>query len=225
MVWQRARSKEQKEQRRTALLAAASRLLESHDLDHISLNRIAREANISKANVYRYFESREELFLHLVLETLEHLVGVLVRRLGSLSASGDERGVARAFASTIAEYPRFARLSSVLGTVLERNVSADTVADFKNAYLRSMTEVVAAVASALPDLATEDAAQLVQTCLFVMVGMWPAAHPAPAVSEALKRPELAAFRIDFEADLERILVTAIRGLRAARTGPEGVSPA
>ena len=47
-----------------------------------------------------------------------------------------------------------------------------------------------------------------------MVGMWPAAHPAPAVQEALRRPELAHACIDFESSLEQTILVTIAGLRA-----------
>lgn len=49
---------------------------------------------------------------------------------------------------------------------------------------------------------------------FLMVGMWPAANPPPAVKEALLRPELEYACVDFEADLEEALVALLVGLKA-----------
>ena len=71
----RARSPEEKELRRAAILQAAAALVEREGLEKTGLNAIAREAGISKANIYRYFESREAILLHLVLEDCRDWVG------------------------------------------------------------------------------------------------------------------------------------------------------
>jgi AcrR family transcriptional regulator len=215
MVWQRARSADQKEQRRQGLLAAAARLHATQPIENVSLNAIAREANISKANVYRYFESREELFLRLTLDSLEHWVETLVRRLGSLAVPASEADVSRVFAATIVEHQRFARLSAVLSTVLERNVSTETVVQFKTEYLVSLSPLQEALGTALGGLDPEDTRQILEAAYFLMVGMWPAAHPAPPVSAALERPELQTMCVDFEARFAELLSAVIRGVRAA----------
>lgn len=215
MVWQRARSDEQKEQRRRVLLDAAARLHASRSIEEVSLNAIAREANISKANVYRYFESREELFLELALDALEHWSDTVIRRLGSLSPPATEEAAARVFAASIVEHSQFARLSSVLSTVLERNVSTEAVVRFKTRYLGALPPLSAALSAALGGLSAEGAMRILETAYFLMAAMWPAAHPAPAVRAALERPELNAACIDFEPRFATLLATTIRGVRAS----------
>ena len=157
MVWQRARSDEQKEQRRQTLLEAAARLHAVRPIEEISLNAIAREANMSKAGVYRYFESREELFLELTLESMLRWRTTLLNRLEDAAGSEDEEKLARALATAIIDTPRFARLASVLATVLERNVSADTVARLKTSFLIEVMPVVEAVAKVFPNWTQEEA--------------------------------------------------------------------
>ena len=67
-------------------------------------------------------------------------------------------------------------------------------------------------------LGAEDAQQVLEAAYFLMVAMWPAAHPAPAVRVALKRPELRAACVDFEARFTELLSTSILGLRVKRSG-------
>ncbi len=63
----RARNPEQKEERRQHLLDVARALIDAEsDLKLLSLNEIARSAKMAKANIYRYFESREALLLELL---------------------------------------------------------------------------------------------------------------------------------------------------------------
>jgi AcrR family transcriptional regulator len=219
MVWQRARSEDQKEQRRVVLLEAAARLHEEHGIEEISLNAIAREANISKANVYRYFESREELFLQLTLEALARFREALSKRLQALAGTGDAEELAKAWATCVVDNPRFARLSSVLSTVLERNVSTDAVVRFKTSYMQSVTPLVQGIVGVFPRWTLVEAQQLLELSYFVMAGMWPSAHPPPAVSAALERPELTAMCIDFEPAFTRSVLTYIRGIEATSRRP------
>ncbi|MGF1469043.1 MAG: TetR/AcrR family transcriptional regulator [Sandaracinaceae bacterium] len=212
MVWQRARSEDQKEVRRRALLEAAARLHASHPLEEISLSRIARAANVSKANVYRYFGSREELFLELMREALEAWRDVLVRRLEALAGGEDPDALARAFAVTVVEHPRFARLAAVLTTVLERNVGVDAVAAFKRSFVDAGRPLREAIRGAFPSWSEEQAQHLLELAYHLLVALWPAAHPAPAVAQALERPELAGMRMDFEEAYAAALVTVARGV-------------
>ena len=59
--WQRARRPEQKQQRQSAIIAAARKLVDEGGVDNATLSAIAKSAGISKANCYRYYESREAI--------------------------------------------------------------------------------------------------------------------------------------------------------------------
>ncbi len=71
MSYQRARRPEQKEERREAILAAARDLAVERSVRAVSLGDIAREVGLAKSNLLRYFESREEIFLTLLLREWE----------------------------------------------------------------------------------------------------------------------------------------------------------
>src|SRR5579871_1753669 len=67
--FERARRPQQIEQRREDLLSAALKLFKRDGLDNVSLNDIAREVGVAKSNIYRYFDSREHIYL-VVLQRL-----------------------------------------------------------------------------------------------------------------------------------------------------------
>ena len=71
--FQRARSPEQKAERRAQILAAAATFFEQERFEAISLASIARKAGVTKAALYRYFSSKEALFLGLYLDELEQV--------------------------------------------------------------------------------------------------------------------------------------------------------
>lgn len=55
---------------RRALMTAADRLLTEHGYDGMNMNMLAKEANYSKATVYVYFESKDEIVRALAIERL-----------------------------------------------------------------------------------------------------------------------------------------------------------
>lgn len=212
MAWQRARNPEQKEQRRTAILEAAARLFEQGGLDVVSLKAIASEAGISKANIYRYFESREEIFLHVLLEDYRQWVSALERAMAPLAGSGDVDTVARAMTDSYLAHPRFASLVSVVSSVLEHNVTTDSVVWFKTELLSVAIRVANTIHAALPALDMERTQQFITYAHLLMASLWPAANPPPAVKEALQRPELQYACVDFDRDAIGAITTLLRGL-------------
>src|SRR5271167_4573599 len=65
-VFQRARSEQQREARRHAILAAAAAMLAEMPVADVTLNELSRRAGLAKSNVLRYFETREAVLLELL---------------------------------------------------------------------------------------------------------------------------------------------------------------
>ena len=65
-TFQRARSEEQRELRRRAILDAAAAMLAEMPVAQVTLNELSRRAGLAKSNVLRYFESREAVLLELL---------------------------------------------------------------------------------------------------------------------------------------------------------------
>ena len=214
MDWQRARQPEQIEQRRQAIIEAAAVLFESQDFEEVSLNAIARQAGMAKSNLYRYFETREEIFLQLYLEDAGTWVDRIEDRLRRLKGCGRPAKVAAALVDSMTENPRLMRLLSRTATVLERNLSAEIMADFK-IRLRVFSErLQALIHGALPLVSQEQAAFFLRFFLAFCAGLWPMAHPSPVLDKVLERPDLASMRIDFRQDLEMGLRTLLEGFAA-----------
>jgi len=59
--WVRARSDEQIEQRINEIVDATARLYEENRFEDITFAMIAKEANFTRSNLYRYFQTKEEI--------------------------------------------------------------------------------------------------------------------------------------------------------------------
>lgn len=76
------RRRREKEHRRRQILDAARDLLFSKGLNAISVNQIARRAELAVGTIYFYFRSKEEIFAVLQEEGLELLLSDVNRALG-----------------------------------------------------------------------------------------------------------------------------------------------
>ena len=66
-----SRRKKEKEQRKTAILKASQQLFFKKGYQSVSVESIARKAQISKGTVYLYFKSKEEIYAQILLNDIE----------------------------------------------------------------------------------------------------------------------------------------------------------
>jgi AcrR family transcriptional regulator len=207
--FQRARSAEQREERRTAILHAASELLEAHPVRDISLRELARRVDLSKTNVVRYFETREAVFFALLNQALDQWLATLPEELGT---DKDVTALTGAFAASVARQPMICKLWSALGGELESNISPETVRGFKLAHAGHQAGIARALCTVLPELGEAGAREFVAAAIVLVAGLWPFANPSAEVVEALEHPELAASRVDFAEHLARLLQLVMTGI-------------
>jgi AcrR family transcriptional regulator len=214
-AYQRARQPEQKAERRAQLLDAARALLGATDESptQLSLTELAREAGMAKSNTYRYFESREALLLALLLDEWELWVASVLEGLPRVGP-GDEP-LARFLVHTVAARPILCRLNAVMAAVLEHNVSVETITAFKLGGAALTGRLCEALAAARPEHSLQQYLELSSFVVPMLAGLWPLAHPAPAVEEARQHPELSRFRHDLEAEMTRFTLLLLRGLGPA----------
>ncbi len=189
------------------LRTARAMLVRDMDLESVSLNELARRAQMAKSNVYRYFETREALLLALLWEEW----GEWYREFfGELKMSGSfERSVQELvslLARSLVRYPLLCALTAALPTVLERNLSESAIRKFKRDSLEFFLEIGSMLEAQASGLSSDSYAQLLHDGACLMAGLYPHAYPSKAVARALKAPELQFFRRDFAKDLERVML-------------------
>jgi AcrR family transcriptional regulator len=220
-VFQRARSEEQREARRQAILGAAASMLAEMPVAEVTLNELSRRAGLAKSNVLRYFESREAVLLELLdsawqdwLAELDLAVpGDTPGRAGPVAERADR--VALALAASLAARPMLCDLLSAQAAVLERNVSPQVAAQYKRASIAGITALGGLLLRRVPELGEHDAFQLAGAAIMMTGALWPHTQPSAAMLAAYAaEPELAAMRLDFTATLGEVLQVMTAGLLA-----------
>lgn len=210
--FKRARKPEEKAQRRQAILACARELAMEQGPIELSLNELGRRSGVSKPNIYRYFESREEILLCLLVDELESAVNELEGALGPAPLAPAQ--VAQRLAAAFLARPLLCQLLGMSAAILEHNLSASAIANAKTAILAQLSRLKTRLTTALPWLGTGDALWAIQAIALYVAGLWPAAHPSTAASEVLARPEFASLTPHAEIDLERFVAVLLAGLKA-----------
>lgn len=212
-TYERARRPAEKAARRAAILDAAARLLDQGLLQDVSLNAIAEEAGLSKPNLYRYFESREDILLALFLEDLRVFRDQVVAGIAPVQPGGPDaaEAVAEILVDAYARQPRLCRFLGMIASVFEHNVSATVVETVKTTSLALAIEVATVMQNALPTLTHERCLWINNMASLLVAGLWPPAHPAPSVVEVLAKPAFRSLRPDFRRDLKEAILSLIRG--------------
>lgn len=217
-MFQRARSEEQREARRQAILAAAAAMLTEMPVADVTLNELSRRSGLAKSNVLRYFESREAVLLELLDAAWRDWLGQLDEDLPGAAGSdpaGRGRALAAVVAASLAARPMLCDLLSAQAAVLERNVSPQVAARYKRASIAGIDALGRLVLRCLPELGEPDAARLAGATVLMTAALWPHAHPSAAMLAAYEAdPELAALRLDFAATLSEVLEVLVAGLLA-----------
>ena len=223
--WQRARQPEQKEARRAEILQAAAEDFEELGLERMTLNGLARRAGQAKSNLYRYFESLEEILLHLFLRDFDALLENLGPTVGAGGAANRAANVAEnattprcperlaeLIAQRVEEHPRFAALLAELSGVMERPLSHEVADRFKREIAARSARLSAWMRSALPGLGPDEAAQAILAMHAMIAGYWPMGRPSPVMEGVLAQPELQHLRVHFRPAFAATLAAYLRGL-------------
>jgi AcrR family transcriptional regulator len=214
--FQRARSAQAKQERESAILAAAQELGAARGIRTVTLTDIADAVGMHKSAMLRYFETREQIFLRLTAAGWHEWSADLRSRLGELptdaATPAPAAAVATAFADSLVARPMFCDLLAQAPLNLERNVSLASVRAFKLATLEEV-HAISAELTRLRALTERQAVDVIATATSLAGALWQMATPGPEV-EALYRsdPRLAHGTVEVGPCLTRVLTALLTGL-------------
>ena len=215
--FQRARSPQAKQQRQTAILNAARSLAAETGVSRVTLTDIADAVAMHKSAMLRYFETREEIFLHLAAEAWQKWSAALCHDLSMLAAA-ETADVAAAIAATLSSRGLFCDLLAQTPLHLERNVSLDAVREYKLITLAEVDRLVSAIRAVLPSITEHNAVDVIATATSLAGTFWHIATPGPEVAALYRSdPRLAHAILEIQPRLTRILTALLDGMTNTHT--------
>ena len=219
MGFQRARSAEQRQERRETILAAAAGMLREMPVAALTLSELSRRVGLAKSNVLRYFESREEVLLEVLMRSATACIVELdeawaAKGLGDTPLPERIEAFAAVYARVAAAHPDLLDLVSAQASVLERNVSTDAIVRFKRAALAGLDVLGGVIARAIPELG--DHAPAAGSLMLTLSGAVYAQSEQSRLCESayLVDPALAVFRVELVPALQSAVATVIAGTLA-----------
>ncbi|MGW5714764.1 TetR family transcriptional regulator [Amycolatopsis sp. NPDC003865] len=219
MTFQRARSAEQREERRRTILDTALAMLDEMPVADVSLNELSRRVGLAKSNVLRYFESREAVLLELLdralRDWLAEVAGELAEGVDRELPAG-ERG--ERFSAVVAHsLARRTVLCDLIGAqagVLERNVSTGAVVRFKRSALAGLDAMAELMRGYVPEVG-DQAGPICMLAMILTGGLWTHCRPSPSALAAYEAdPALRALHLDLAPALAHGLTLLIAGAMA-----------
>lgn len=214
MNWQRARTEEKKDERRGAIFSAAFSLFKRDGYENVSFNGIAAEAGFTKSNMYRYFSSREEIFLNIFLSLFVDWVKDFNRRLKKLPEDEDAGVVARAWVRSFKVHRRFLDLTPILFVSLERNSSFEQLVEFKRASRDLLYQIASEIGRIYPELDGEKSFKFLNMSYAATSNYWAANSQNDALKKIYRMAEFKVMKPSFDQDLESAVEVTLVGLRA-----------
>jgi len=208
---------EDKRARRKIILAAAGTLFTSGDGSLPSAAQIASEAGLAKGTVYLYFQTKEEIFLALLLEGLLTLLNEI--EFAFQNASGTRDAKAAAFLTTYVSYvdrcPELLRLDALCHGVLEKNLDPAKLREFRLAFVTRLAQTGIVVEHALR-LSGGHGATLLMRTFALTRGLWQSFQSHEEQTASKTDPTLAPLCTNFHKELTEALIEYWRGALAIR---------
>lgn len=210
MEFRRARNEEQKKIRTDQILAAAKELFDVLAYKDITLGMIADKLDFSRANMSRYIESKEEIFLRLYIQDMQKLVDVLLKAFQKKKKISIPEFAAE-FAEICGAHTVFLRIGSILNTVIEINISISRLAECKKLMFAEIQKAAGLLVSIFPFLQGEAAFRFIMMFSGYAQGLYPTSNLSETQAKAMELAGMPALHGRFTEDLKEFIVLILSG--------------
>jgi AcrR family transcriptional regulator len=204
---QNAMTEQAKLQRRDEFIAAARQLfIAQQRLPTVA--DIAEHTGLAKGTVYRYFQSKEHIFLPLLAADFAALFCQMEQLIEQLPASMSQAAepFARGYLQLLQQSATLLPLLAMLNAVLEQNLPQQALLAFKQQLAQALETLGVKLAARYAELTPASACQLLLHSYALTLGLYQSTQLPPSVQALLQHAGLKQLQWDFATEL----TTAIR---------------
>ena len=199
----RARSSSQKEERMTEIKKAADAQFAEKPYHMITLTTIAEQLSWSRANLYKYVTTKEEIFLELTREKWDTYFTAL--RSAFPPGCGYSPEVAsEVWAGILNADNGHLKYSAILPSIIETNVAIEKLAAFKK-FFHQQTDVFTELLHLNFGFSQEKAYEIFMTIHYQAVGLYGYCNAGPLVEKALRMAEVNLIIPDFRERMKEFI--------------------
>jgi len=214
MNWQRARTEDKKNERKEAIYEAAFTLFKKKGYENVSFNGIAVEAGFTKSNMYRYFSSREEIFLNIFSVLFEKWVADCLKQLGKLKVNENVEQFSKIYVKTLKRHSEFLDLTPLMFISLEKNSSYEQLIEFKRLAKNLLYGITLEISRIFPEIKNERAFKFLNLSHAATTNYWAGTMQNDSLRKVYKLEEFKELKPNFEKDLTSAIEIIVHGLKA-----------
>lgn len=203
----RARSDEQKEQRMTEIKEATDRLFQTHPFHEITLAMIAEQLGWSRAALYKYVTTKEEIFLEICADKRRAYNADLLAAYPA-GCTYSPVVLAEVWCEQLSAHRDYLRYCDLLFGVIETNVSVERLAGFKRDYYEGQDELAARFVENL-GITADRTHQLLNAVYYHAIGIGGWCYENPLVQQAVERAGITRRTVDFRDEMRDFITMCL----------------
>ena len=213
MDFQRARNERQKKIRRDQIIEATIKLFEKEPLEKITLASIASELNFSRANLYKYVTTKEEIFLWIMASDSEKWAEQVKLRFEEYDQL-ELKTFCRLWSEQLYQHQRLIKLFSLFTIMIEKTAPFTTLETLKQDFFINFKSLKVTIERFLPDLSNKQFKHFMEYQIHYALGLFSAISSNEKQREALESAGFCYHKRDFIAEFAAYLEVIILGFRA-----------
>ena len=203
----RARTDEQKEERMTQIKQAADELFKSMPYTEINLSNIAEKLDWSRANLYKYVTTKEEIYLQIEQDRMSEYLGSLITVFPEGCRLTPET-VAEIWTAQVASHEDYFKYTAFLLTIIERNVTVERLTVFKKTYY-DLEEILKKRLSYTLEISEDAAEKLILSVMNYGASYFCGCQSNPLIAQALKNLNITPRESNLAHDVKDFILMNI----------------
>lgn len=187
----RARSPEKKQERFNQIMEVTNDLFLKHSYHDITPTTIAKALNWSRGNLYKYVNTKEEIFLEIYLSKQEEFINSLKESFESKKI--DQVYFANKLSQCFDQHRLYLRYHNILATIIETNVSVEKLADFKIKSYKQREYFFELLQIQCPQLSPKQVKMLFLTLMYHACGLDSHTHGTKLLEDAMALANLEIY--------------------------------
>lgn len=204
----RARSEEQKAQRFGEIKTTAEALFANRPYHEITLATISEALGWSRASLYNYAATKEEVFLAIIADKRDAYTNALLTALPEGCGFGIDT-IAEIWAGIANVHRDFFRYGDMLYTVVETNVSVEKLVEFKRGYYDGVERMRRQLPSVL-GIGPERIEAFMNSVYHQGVGLCCSCMDNPLVKTAVAQLGVEPYQVDFRAEIRDFILMSLK---------------
>lgn len=203
----RARSDEQKSQRMDDIKKATYQLFSEFPYHEITLTTIAARLGWSRANLYKYVATKEEIFLELAADARNSYYSELRDAFADSEVYGTDKA-AEIWAKLSANHRDWPLFGTMLMTIIEQNVTVERLKVFKKGYYDQLAPLSQHFSKSL-GVTEESFPALLNTVYYHETGLAGNCLNNPLVAQAVSELGIDRSVPDYQSNMQNFLTMCI----------------